>query len=35
MQEEADEGQGGEDSNLDTNNPVDCSQYVQIQMNLT
>ena len=35
IKEEADEGQGGEDSNLDTNNPVDCSQYVQIQMNLS
>ena len=31
---ESDEGQGVEDSNLDTHNPVDCSQYVQVQMNL-
>ena len=30
-----DEGQGVEDSNLDTDHPVDCSQYVQVQMNLS
>ena len=28
------EGQGVEDSNLDAHNPVDSSQYVQVQMNL-
>ena len=27
--------QGFEDSNLDTDNLVDCSKYVQVQMNLT
>ena len=32
---ESDEGQGVEDDNLDTDNSVDCSQYVQVQMNLT
>ena len=31
---ESDEGQGVEDSNLDTDNPVDCSEYVQVLMNL-
>ena len=30
-----DEGQGVEDSNLDTDHLVDCSQYVQVEMNLT
>ena len=29
-----DEGQVLEDFNLDTDNLVDCSQYVQVQMNL-
>ena len=28
------EGQGVEDSNLDTDNLVDCSEFVQVQMNL-
>ena len=32
---EVDEGQGFDDSNLDTNTFVDCSEYVQVQMNLT
>ena len=32
---EPDEGQGVEDSNLDTDIPADCSEYVQVQMNLT
>ena len=32
---ESDEGQGVEDSNLDDDNPVDCSQYVQVQTNST
>ena len=32
---ESDEGQGVEDSNLGTDNPVDCSEYVQVQMHLT
>ena len=31
---ESDEGQGVEDSNLDTDNLVDCSEYVSVQMNL-
>ena len=31
---EVDEGQGFDDSNLDTDNLVDCSEYVQVQMNL-
>ena len=35
IKEEADEEQGVEDSNLDTDNLVDCSEYVQVQMNLT
>ena len=30
-----DEEQGFDDSNLDTDNLVYCSQYVQVQMNLT
>ena len=30
-----DEGQGAEDSNLETDNLVDCSEYVQVQMKLT
>ena len=30
-----DEEQGGEDSNVDTGNLVNCSEYVQVQMNLT
>ena len=32
---ELDDGQGAEDSNLDTDNLVDCSQYVQVEMNLS
>ena len=32
---EFDEGQGVDHSNLDTDNLVDCSEYVQVQMNLT
>ena len=32
---ESDEGQGVEDSTLDTDHLVDCSQYVQVQMNLS
>ena len=32
---EVDEGQGVDDSNLDTYNLVDCSEYVQVQSNLT
>ena len=35
VDEESDEGQGVDDSNLDTDNLVDCSEYVQVQMNLT
>ena len=35
IKEEVDEEQGVEDSNLDTDNLVDCSEYVQVQMNLT
>ena len=35
IKEEADEEQGLDDSNLDTVNLVDCSEYVQVQMNLT
>jgi hypothetical protein len=32
---ESDEGQDVDDSNLDTDNLVDCREYVQVQMNLT
>jgi KRAB domain-containing zinc finger protein len=32
---ESDEGQGVDNSNLDTDNLVDCSQYLQVQMNFT
>ena len=32
---ESDEVQGVENSNLDTDHPVDCSQFVQVQMHLT
>ena len=32
IREEVDEGQGIEDSNLDTDNLVDCSEYVQVKM---
>ena len=32
---ELDEGQGVEDSNLDTDHLVDCSKYLQVEMNLT
>ena len=32
---EMDEGQGVEDSNLYADSLVDCSEYVQVQMNLT
>ena len=32
---EWDEGQCVEDSNLDTDNIVDCGQYVQVEMNMT
>ena len=32
---ESDEEQGVEDFNLDDDNPVDCSQYVQVQINST
>ena len=32
---EADEEQGFDDSNLDTDKLVDCSEYVQVQMKLT
>ena len=35
IKEEVDEGHGGEDSNLDTDSLVDCSEFVQVQMNLT
>ena len=35
IKQEVDEGQGVEDSNLDTDNLVDCSEFVQVQMNLT
>ena len=35
IKEEVDKEQGFEDSNLDTDNLVDCSEYVQVQMNLT
>jgi hypothetical protein len=31
---ELDEGQGVDDSNLDTDTFVDFSEYVQVQMNL-
>ena len=31
---ESDDRQGVEDSNLDTENLVDCSEYIQVQMNL-
>jgi hypothetical protein len=31
---ELDEEQSVDDSNLDTHNFVDCSEYVQVQMNL-
>ena len=31
---ESDEGQGVDDSNLDTDHLVDCSQYLQVQINL-
>jgi hypothetical protein len=30
---DSDEEQGFDDSNLDTDNLVDCSEYVQVQMN--
>ena len=33
IKEEMDLEQGVEDSNLDTDNLVDCSEYVQVQMN--
>ena len=33
--DESDEVQGFDDSNLDNDNLVDCSEYVQVQMNLT
>jgi hypothetical protein len=32
IKEEVDEEQGFDDSNLDTDNLVYCSQYVQVQM---
>ena len=32
---DSDEEQGVEDSNVDTGNLVNCSEYVQVQMNLT
>ena len=35
LKEEVNEGQGVEDSNLDTGHLLDCSQYIQIEMNLT
>ena len=35
IKEEADEEQGFGGSNLDTDNLVDCSEYVQVQLNLT
>ena len=35
IKEEVDEEQGFDDSNLDTDNLVDCSEYVQVEMNLT
>ena len=35
IKEEVDEEQGFDDSNLDTDNLVDCSEFVQVQMNLT
>ena len=34
IKEEVDEEQGVDDSNRDTDNLVDCSKYVQVQMNL-
>ena len=34
IKEEVDEEKGFDDSNLDTDNLVDCSEYVQVQMNL-
>jgi uncharacterized Zn-finger protein len=34
IKDEVDEGQGFEDSNLATDNLVDCSEYIQVQMNL-
>ena len=33
--EDVDEGQDVEDTNLDTDHLVDCSQYVQVQMKLS
>ena len=35
VKEELDEGNGVEDFNLDTDDVVDCSQYVKVQINLT
>ena len=32
---EEDEGQGVDDSNLDTDNLVDCSEYVKVEMNFS
>jgi uncharacterized Zn-finger protein len=34
IKEEVDEGQGVKDSNQDNDNLVDCSEYIQVQMNL-
>ena len=34
IKEKMDEEPGFDDSNLDTDNLVDCSEYVQVQMNL-
>jgi hypothetical protein len=31
---ESDEGQGVEDSKLDTDNPFDCSEFVELQLHL-
>ena len=35
IKQEINEGQCVEDSNLDTDHLLDCSQYIQIEMNLT